>query len=464
LGEPSEHHFLNPTAMIARLRQFFSQNPILKRVLMNSGYLFSATGFSAAISMLQGILTARMLGVALFGVLGAITVFTSVINRFISFRMSELVVRYVGVHQENGETQHAAAVFKAAALTEMSASIIAFALVWLAAPLGARYLAKDPQTAIWFGLYGWIILANLISESSTGLLQIFDRFRRMAWLQVLQSLITLFFIALAYFIKSGLPGVLLAYILGKTVGALGFTIAALREAAQRWGKNWWQNSLRLIKPEWRELTHFAISTNISASLSLINKDSELLWISFLRNPVETGYYKLALSLANLVQMPISPLPQTTYAELARAVARHEWGNVRKLVKHGSVLAGSYTLATTLGLWLLGKPIIQSFYTAQYLPAYPALMILLAGFLIANTFYWHRAGLLAIGRPEFPAQINFVLAIAKIGGIFLLVPKFGYLANAGLLAGSYIVGVSLSVVVFYLTLQQRQQLNPQEIAP
>ncbi|MGB9521990.1 MAG: lipopolysaccharide biosynthesis protein, partial [Anaerolineales bacterium] len=173
MGEPSEHHFVNLIAMIARLRQFFSQNPILKRVLMNSGYLFSATGLSAAISMLQGILTARMLGVALFGVLGAITVFTSVINRFISFRMSELVVRYVGVHQENGETRQAAAIFKAAALTEMCASIIAFALVWLAAPLGARYLAKDPQTTIWFEWYGWIILANLISESSTGLLQIF---------------------------------------------------------------------------------------------------------------------------------------------------------------------------------------------------------------------------------------------------------------------------------------------------
>jgi len=448
--------------MIVHLRQFFSTNPILKRVLKNSGYLFSATGFSAAISMAQGILTARMLGVALFGILGAITVFTSVINRFISFRMSELVVRYVGFYQENGQTRLAAAVFKAAAIVEMCASIIAFSLIWLLAPLGARYLAKDPHTTIWFGLYGGIVLANLISESSTGLLQIFDRFRRMAWLQVVQSLITLVFIVLAYWLKSGLPGVLLAYIFGKTVGALGFTFAALREARLRWGSDWWKNPLQSLKPQWRELIHFAISTNISSSLSLINKDSELLWISFLRNPIETGYYKLALSLANLVQMPISPLPQTTYAELTRAVARHEWQNVRNLVKHGSFLAGGYTLAAAIGLWLLGKPLINTFYTGQYLPAYPALMILLAGFLIANTFYWHRAGLLAIGRPEFPAQINFVLAILKIVGIFWLVPKYGYLANASLLAGSYILGVSLSVVVFYLTLQQRQQLNPQEL--
>ncbi len=450
--------------MPASLRQFLSNNPILQRVLKNSGYLFSATGISALISMVQGIITARMLGVALFGILGAITVFTSVINRFVSFRMSELVVRYVGLHTEKEEPQKAATVFKAAALTEMGASMIAFGLIWLLAPLGARYLAKDPHTSIWFGWYGAIALANLISESSTGLLQITDRFRRMAWLQVAQSLITLIFIGVAYWIKSGLPGVLLAYIFGKTFGALGYTYAALREAAQRWGEGWWKNPLKLLDSEWRELLHFAISTNISSSLSLINKDSELLWISLLRNPVETGYYKLALSLSNLVQMPISPLPQTTYTELTRAMVKKDWGNVRKLLKQGSFLAGGYSLVATLGLWLLGKPIITWLYTSQYLPAYPALLILLAGFLVANTFYWQRVGLLAIGRPEFPAQVNFVLAMLKIAGIFWLVPKFGYLANAGLLAGSYILGVSVSVVVFYLTLQQRQQFSPKEVTP
>jgi O-antigen/teichoic acid export membrane protein len=450
--------------MIAIVREFFFANPLLQRVLKNSGYLFSATGLSAAISMLQGILTARMLGVAMFGILGAVIVFTSVINRFASFRMSELVVRFVGEHQENHQPQKAAAVFKTAAVVEMCASLLAFALIWLFAPLGARYLAKDPQTWQWFGWYGGIVLANLISESSTGLLQIFNRFRRMAWLQVVQSMVTLALIILAYFLKSGLPGVLFAYILGKTVGAVGFTWAALREAAFRWGAGWWRTPVQLLRPQWRELTRFAVSTNISASLSLINKDSELLWISFLRNPIETGYYKLALSLANFVQMPISPLPQTTYAELSRSIARREWDSVKSLLRQGSILAGGYTFAAAIALWLLGKPLIQTLYTAEYLPAYPALLILLAGFLIANTFYWHRSALLAIGRPEFPAQVNFILALLKIAGIFLLVPRFGYLANAGLLSASYILGVSLSALVFRLTLRQRQLASPQGMNP
>lgn len=422
----------------------FLENPLIRRVLKNSGYLFSATGITAAISMVQGILVARLLGVAGFGVLGAITMFISVINKLASFRMSELVVKYVGQFMENGDHERAAAVFKAAAMVELLASLFAFALVWVLSPLGARYLAKDPATVNWFVLYGLIVLANLISESSTGLLQIFDRFRNMAGLNIAQSLVTLSLIVVAYLTGGGLFGVLMAYLGGKTLGALGLTITALVEAARHWGRGWWNASLMRLRPLARELTHFAVSTNISASLSLINKDSELLWVSFLRGPTEAGYYKLALALANMVQMPVSPLPKATYPELSREVARRHWSNVRYILRQGSYLAGSYTLAASLGLLLVGRPLIAALYEPKFLPAYPALLILLIGFLVANTYYWNRTALLAIGLPDFPTKVNLVLAVLKIAGVLLLVPTYGYLASAGLLAGSYLLGVTVSV--------------------
>ena len=63
---------------------------LIQRVVKNSGYLFSATGVSAVLSMVQSIFVARLLGVTDFGILGTITLFTSVVNKFASFRMSEL--------------------------------------------------------------------------------------------------------------------------------------------------------------------------------------------------------------------------------------------------------------------------------------------------------------------------------------------------------------------------------------
>ena len=304
-------------------------------------------------------------------------------------------------------------VFKTAALVEMLASVVAFILIVALAPLAATYLAKDPSTANWFALYGLIVLANLMSESSVGLLQIFDRFQRMAVLTVVQSAVTLGLVAVVYFAQGGMLGILLAYLVGKIVGALGYTLTALVEAKRRWGSGWWRSSIFLLKPQWGELSRYAISTNTSASLSLINKDSELLWVSFFRNPVETGYYKLALSLANIVQIPVSPLPQATFPELSRQAARRDWSNLRAVLRQGSFLAASYTLPMAVILGIIGRPLIATLYTPEFLPAYPAWMILLIGFLFANTFFWRRNALLALGRADFPAKLNLILAGFKV---------------------------------------------------
>jgi len=199
----------------------------------------------------------------------------------------------------------------------MLASILAFGLIVVLAPYAAQYLAKDVSTTSWFILYGLIVLANLIAESSMGLLQIFDRFGRVAALSLVQSIVTLALVVIVYFAHGGMLGILVSYLLGKTVGALALTLTAIREASNRWGKKLVAGPAQPASPQRRELAYFAFHTNVSSSLSLINKDSELLWVSFFQGGVQTGYYKLALSLANVVQLPISPLPQATYPELTR---------------------------------------------------------------------------------------------------------------------------------------------------
>lgn len=443
-------------SLARRLFHRLFENELIRRVVKNSGYLVSATVFTAAIGMVQSIMAARLLGVAAFGVLGVITVFATVLNKLVSFRMSELVVKYVGQFTETGDQPRAAATFKAAALAELGASTLAFALIWVLAPLGARYFAKDPSTAGWFVWYALVILANLIAESSTGLLQIFNRFRQFSVINVIASLITLSIIVTVYILHGGFLGVLLAYISGKAFSAIGLSALAILEASHRWSKQWWRTPLSILRPQGRQMIIFAINTNISATLGLITKDSELLWVALLRSPVEAGYYKVAMALANIVQLPISPLPQATYPELSREVARQNWNNVRYVLRQGSLLAGSYTLGVTIFLILLGRPLLSFLYKPEFLPAYPALLILLAGFLVANTFYWNRVALLSIGRADIPTKVNLVLAILKILGIFLLVPIYGYLASAALLAGSYILGVSYSVLRFRHEIARRER--------
>lgn len=454
-----------------KVLESISGTPLIQRVVKNTAYLFSATGIAAVLGLVQNILTGRLLGVAGIGLLATIIMFTSVINKFASFRMSELVIKYVGLYTEKNDRSRSAAIFKGAALTEILASLVAFALVCLLAPLAAQYLAKDPTLASWFIVYGLTVLFNLFAESSTGLLQSFNCYRKIASINTLGNVATLVGISFVFvyyeavlpilyrnqgmseaLIKStqeenylnALLAVLLAYLFGKAIGALGLTLAALIEATRQWGRGWWREPLSLLNPQRRELVHFAFSTNISATLSLVNKDAELLWISLFRNPSEVGYYKTALSLINLMQMLVSPLPQALYPELAREAANEKWTEMADSLRRSSFLAGTFTLAASLALAWFGRPLILLLYKdTGFLPAYPALLILIPGFLIANTFFWNRVALLALGKPEFPMKVNLALAGAKLLGVLLLVPRFGYLANAALLSGSYLIGVSIT---------------------
>ncbi len=460
MGKPDQNRL---SAAIQRVRDQLKlsyltlvENPLMRRIYKNSGYLFSATGIAAAISLLQSILVGRLLGVVGFGLLGAITMFTSVINKLVSFRMTELVIKYVGHYTETGDQPRAAAVFKSAALAEMLASVAAFLLIWLLAPLAATYLAKDASLAYLFVLYGLIVLANLISESSTGILQVFDRYRNIASLNVIQSIVTLALIFWATITNGGMLQVVIAYLVGKTIGAMMLTVAAFVEATRRWGRAWWKVPFSLLRPQARELTHFAVSTNISASLNLINKDSEILWVSFFRGPLEAGFYRTAMAIVNIVQMPVSPLPDATYPEVAREVTRGNWKNVRHVLRQGTLIAGLFTLAATIFLAIFGRQVILLLYQDPgFLPAYPALMIMLLGFLVANTFYWNRIALLSLGLPEFPMKVNLVLAFLKLAGILLLVPRFGYLASAALFAAYYIMSTSLSAWKTYQTISERE---------
>jgi O-antigen/teichoic acid export membrane protein len=435
----------------------FLENELFRRVVTNSGYLFSTTGISAALSMLQGIMSARLLGVDAFGILGAIITFTSVVNKLISFRIGELVVKYVGHYTEHDDNAKAAAVFKLSTLIEVLASLLAFSLAWLLAPLAARFLAKDPSATSLFHSYSFIILANMIAESSMGLLQIFDRFKRVALIQLVQSIITLALITIVYFIGGDILGILLAYVAGKVIGALGLTFYALIEARDQFGQRWWATPIRMLADVKKELMNFAVSTNISASLSLITKDSEVLWVSLFRSPTEAGYYKLALALANMIQLPISPLPQATYPEISRQAARGKWQNMKYIMRQGSRLAASYSLLVTLFLVIFGRPLISLIYSPEFLPAYPALLILLSGYLVANTFYWRRIVLLALGRADFPAKLNTILAAIKALGVLIFVPIYGYLASAALLAGFYWTGSLISVWKIRSLIAEREQV-------
>ena len=427
--------------IFSQLIKDWRQDRLLNGILKNTSYLFSSNGISMVLAMLQSIFAARLLGVAGVGILGSVTVFATTVKNLLSFRMSELVVKYAGDDIVKGNQERAAALIKVVGLVEALNAVIAYLILFAAAPLAARLFAKDITTFNLFRLYGLYILGSMFSETALGVIQLDKRFRDQAVINLTQSILTAAIIFAAFVGGGGMMTILLAYLIGKLVLGMGSTFLALRSLRRMFGRGWWRAGISNL-PDWRRLGRFAISTNLSATVNLVVRDSEHLWVAYFLSPEAAGLYKIGLAVVNLVVMPITPFINTTYPEISRTVEMREWPKLRKLLRRVTMISGGWTLGAGVFLAFFGKWVISLLYEPEFIPAYPVLMVLLLGFGFANVFFWNRPLLLSFGLPMFPFYAMLASGIFKVALAFLIVPRYGNIAEAALLSLYFILSVGL----------------------
>ncbi len=433
---------------------------MLRTVVRNSSYLFSSNTISMGLASLQGLLAAALLSVADYGLLGMIIAFASNVNRLLSFRMNELVVKYAGQYLSEENKPQAAAVIKTAGLGEALTSLVAYALLILTARAAAIYIIKDETAVPWIIFYGVALLANLMTETATAVLQLGGHFRTLAGLNLGQNLLTASWIGVVFLLRGNLIDVLMAYLAGKLLYGVGVMIAALFWLGPLLGKGWWRIPVSSLNRK-KELLRFAFSTNLSQTVNMLIRDNEILWVGYFLSPVEAGYYKFGLAIMNVIVLPISPFIQTTFPEINRSVALREWARLRQLLRRTSWIAAGWTLATGFGLVLLGPVGLAWFKNGQYLPALPIILILFTGFSFANLFYWNRPLLLAFERPNFPLLVTFSVGLIKTLLMFLLVRPFGVIMQALLLSGYFIISIGIIVWKGLRLMQKAQEQDIQK---
>ena len=441
-----------------RLARWREDN-LLRRVIRNSTYLSSSNAVSGALGLLQGILATRLIGVDGYGLVNAtIVTFASNVNNLLSFRMSEAMVKFYGDALQTGEKERAAAIAKGIGLIEIATSVLTYLVLILLTPWAARALGKDMQTAPLFAFYGLVILGNLVYETSRGVLQTARRFDLIGRITMFQSMITAGLIIVAFVLQGGIFEILAAYLIGKVLG--GFTIAlfALRELNTDIGHHWWRASLNQVN-NWREIFTFVLSTNLNGTVNLIARDSAPLVLVWLRPAevahLEAGYFRLALGLINYAILPIEPFIWPTYAEITRTISERKWRDTRILLRRVSLISAAWMAIAGGGLALIGWWLIPFLYTPGAAPAYPALLVLIIGYGFGSVFTWNRPLLLALGKPSYPLIIAAVVGVIELALAFILVPRFGYLAQGALLSSYFIISIGL------ITLRGLREIRIQE---
>ena len=440
-------------SLFQRIKSSLRDDPIIQRVLRNSGYLFSSNVISAVLGFVQGILVVRLIENTGFSLLTVVMDFASGVNRLLSFRMSEVLVKYMGEALAQNNKERAAAIVKGIGITEALTSVLAYLVLLVLAVWGAQTFASDVSTAPLFRFYGLFLLANLVYETSVGVLQAVNNFKQVALANFYQSIVLTIIITAAFILHIfhladwGITGILTAYLVGKTVAGFMITFFALRELNGRLGRDWTRAPLKLIT-NWKSILRFAFSTNLNGTVNQFARDNVRLYLAAILSTtgsiVGVGYFALASKLINMIMVPLEPFIWPTYAEITRTIAQRQWQSTRKLLNQVSTIASIWTLLAGGGLAAVGWWLIPFVYGNSMAPAYSCFLILLIGYTFANIMNWNRPLLLALGYPTYPLVVAAITGAIEIACIFLFVPRGGYLIGAVIFSAYLAISISINV--------------------
>jgi len=308
----------------------------------------------------------------------------------------------------------------------------------------------DAAIAYLFRFYGLFLLANLVYETSVGVLQAVDNFKQVALANFYQSIALTLLITAVFLVDIfqladwGITGILIAYLIAKTIAGFMVTGFALHELNAKLGRGWTRIPLKLVS-EWRPILGFAFSTNLNGTINLFARDNIRLYLAALLSTAEVGYFALAARLINLIMLPLEPFIWPTYAEITKTIAQKQWGATRKLLRQVSTIGAAWTLIAGGGLAAIGWWLIPFVYGKGMAPAYACFLILLVGYGVANTANWNRPLLLALGRPNYPLIVSAITGAVEIALIFLFVPGNGYLVGAAIVSGYFVISILWNVM-------------------
>ena len=172
--------------------------------LKNVSWLFGGGTASSVFATLETIFLARMLGVENFGLLSLVIAYVRLLNRFFDFRVWETAVKYVGDFWESGQKENARSMIKLSYLVDISSGILAFIIAVLLAKLINTYFIKSEEGVVFIIIYSFSLLISTANSTSEAILRIYDKFKKIAFVNSFQTFIRFLFVVISLFLGYGI--------------------------------------------------------------------------------------------------------------------------------------------------------------------------------------------------------------------------------------------------------------------
>lgn len=195
--------------------------------------------------------------------------------------------------------------------------------------------------------------------------------------------------------------------------------------------SWWLIYRRdRFRPAWhpvifRETLGYGLKTYVGVILYLLNWRLDFILCNFYLDPAAVGYYSTSAAIGEMLWF----IPQTLSVVLLPQVARLSASEARQLTSRVCRLTIWLSLLAALFLAVLAKPVITIIFGAEFLPAEPALLLLLPGIVFYCVTNLLTSYVVGRGHPQ---ENNRALALAFLTNVLAnlyFIPRWGIIGAA-----------------------------------
>ena len=200
---------------------------------------------------------------------------------------------------------------------------------------------------------------------------------------------------------------------------------------------------------WREFIPLVATMSVLGGSKVLTGNVDLILFNVFGDLEGAGHYKVALAGLAVVAMGLTSIQTVVYTRLAESVSAQDhkatMGHIDKTVGWQVFL----TSAVLTAVLTVGRPVIELLYGKDYVDAWPTLVILSLGFLVASACGPAEEILMLSGRQLLAATIILASVAVSIVLAIIIYPTLG--AN-GIAIASATANALRSIALMLITFQ------------
>lgn len=345
-----------------------------------------------------GIILARLLSPAEFGLIAILSVFFAISTAFVESGFGSALIREKVITEQAKST-----VF----FVNLIISFLLYSALWFASPSISRFF-NQPEL-LWLARFmGLEIIFHAFGIVQRSVLTHNLRFKLLASVEIIVSIV------------AGVIAILLAYRgMGVWALALKFVLSGFFKSLLLWGINPWKPKYFIHKSSFSYLFGFGSKLLLTGLLDRVFNNIYDLIIGKLYSPALLGLYNRAFSLSGqLVQLFLTPLLQVTYPSLSKT----KEDPVRLKGAFKRIVASMSFVNFPLSVLLIfsAEPLILLLLGEKWEGAIPFLQILAAGALVEHISSINANLYKVIRRSDLVLKLSvinkIIICLAIIVGI------------------------------------------------